>query len=136
MSEHLTRYLILTGNSLNVFDFGVVQWIRNSSLTAFIWCLDSMSSFSFDIMCCFSGISRNIQFFGLESQKKVSESYVVVIGLGGVGSHAASMLLRSGVGRLLLVDFDQVPSICYPFLYFIFSIVWHVLFVFVACSTY
>lgn len=32
----------------------------------------------------------------------------MVIGLGGVGSHAASMLLRSGVGRLLLVDFDQV----------------------------
>jgi len=28
--------------------------------------------------------------------------------LEGVGSHAASMLLRSGVGRLLLVDFDQV----------------------------
>ncbi|URE35762.1 Nicastrin [Musa troglodytarum] len=35
-------------------------------------------------------------------------AYVVVIGLGGVGSHAAAMLLRSGVGRLLLVDFDQV----------------------------
>lgn len=32
----------------------------------------------------------------------------MVIGLGGVGSHAASMLLRSGVGKLLLVDFDQV----------------------------
>ncbi|KAL5721921.1 hypothetical protein ACHQM5_005506 [Ranunculus cassubicifolius] len=53
-------------------------------------------------------LSRNIQFFGLESQRKVTESFVVVIGLGGVGSHAASMLLRSGVGRLLLVDFDQV----------------------------
>ncbi|XP_052197433.1 tRNA threonylcarbamoyladenosine dehydratase isoform X2 [Diospyros lotus] len=47
-------------------------------------------------------------FFGIESQQKVSASYVVVIGLGGVGSHAASMLLRSGVGKLLLVDFDQV----------------------------
>ncbi|CAL5365028.1 unnamed protein product [Camellia sinensis] len=53
-------------------------------------------------------LTRNIQFFGIESQQKVSASYVVVIGLGGVGSHAASMLLRSGVGRLLLVDFDQV----------------------------
>jgi tRNA A37 threonylcarbamoyladenosine dehydratase len=53
-------------------------------------------------------VFRNIQFFGIESQKKVTESFVVVIGLGGVGSHAASMLLRSGVGRLLLVDFDQV----------------------------
>ncbi|KAL5743549.1 hypothetical protein ACOSP7_026421 [Xanthoceras sorbifolium] len=53
-------------------------------------------------------LTRNIQFFGLESQRKVTGSYVVVIGLGGVGSHAAAMLLRSGVGRLLLVDFDQV----------------------------
>ncbi|CAI0403743.1 unnamed protein product [Linum tenue] len=53
-------------------------------------------------------LTRNIQFFGFESQTKVTASYVVVIGLGGVGSHAASMLLRSGVGRLLLVDFDQV----------------------------
>ncbi|KAK4838349.1 hypothetical protein QYF36_013077 [Acer negundo] len=53
-------------------------------------------------------LTRNIQFFGLESQRKVTGSYVVVIGLGGVGSHAAAMLLRSGVGKLLLVDFDQV----------------------------
>ncbi|KAJ4716969.1 tRNA threonylcarbamoyladenosine dehydratase [Melia azedarach] len=53
-------------------------------------------------------LTRNIQFFGLESQRKVTGSYVVIIGLGGVGSHAAAMLLRSGVGRLLLVDFDQV----------------------------
>ncbi|XXG53610.1 hypothetical protein AAC387_Pa03g1685 [Persea americana] len=53
-------------------------------------------------------LTRNIQFFGMESQQKVSESFVVVIGLGGVGSHAASMLLRSGIGRLRLVDFDQV----------------------------
>nr|KJB81201.1 hypothetical protein B456_013G132900 [Gossypium raimondii] len=54
---------------------------------------------------------RNIQFFGLDSQQKVTSSYVVVIGLGGVGSHAASMLLRSGVGKLLLVGFDQVSYI-------------------------
>ncbi|XP_065850024.1 tRNA threonylcarbamoyladenosine dehydratase isoform X1 [Euphorbia lathyris] len=53
-------------------------------------------------------LTRNIQFFGLEAQHNVTASYVVVIGLGGVGSHAASMLLRSGIGRLLLVDFDQV----------------------------
>jgi tRNA A37 threonylcarbamoyladenosine dehydratase len=56
-------------------------------------------------------ITRNIQFFGFESQQKVSASYVVVIGLGGVGSHAATMLLRSGIGKLLLVDFDQVLTL-------------------------
>ncbi len=52
--------------------------------------------------------TRNVQFFGVESQKKVAEAFVVVIGLGGVGSHCAHMLLRSGVSRLRLVDFDQV----------------------------
>ncbi|XVF88444.1 hypothetical protein PTKIN_Ptkin19aG0051600 [Pterospermum kingtungense] len=59
-----------------------------------------------EIVC--EQLTRNIQLFGLDSQQKVTSSYVVVIGLGGVGSHAASMLLRSGVGKLLLVDFDQV----------------------------
>ncbi|XP_057826336.1 tRNA threonylcarbamoyladenosine dehydratase isoform X4 [Cryptomeria japonica] len=53
-------------------------------------------------------LTRNIQFFGLESQQKVNKAFVVVIGLGGVGSHAATMLLRSGVGRIRIVDFDQV----------------------------
>jgi tRNA A37 threonylcarbamoyladenosine dehydratase len=33
---------------------------------------------------------------------------VVVVGLGGVGSHTAHLLLRSGVRRLRLIDFDQV----------------------------
>lgn len=61
-------------------------------------------------MECFH-VTRNIQFFGFESQQKVTASYVVVIGLGGVGSHAASMLLRAGIGKLLLVDFDQVFSL-------------------------
>ncbi|EFJ15582.1 hypothetical protein SELMODRAFT_118191, partial [Selaginella moellendorffii] len=52
--------------------------------------------------------SRNVQFFGLEGQKRVQASFVIVVGLGGVGSHAAAMLLRSGVGKLRLIDFDQV----------------------------
>lgn len=35
-------------------------------------------------------------------------SHVVVFGLGGVGSYAVEGLARSGVGRLSLVDFDDV----------------------------
>ena len=31
-----------------------------------------------------------------------------VVGLGGVGSHCANMLVRSGVGKVRLIDFDQV----------------------------
>ena len=33
---------------------------------------------------------------------------VAVFGLGGVGSYAAEALVRGGVGRLTLVDFDRV----------------------------
>ncbi|KAB2004936.1 hypothetical protein ERO13_D11G220600v2 [Gossypium hirsutum] len=63
---------------------------------------------------CIKKYQRNIQFFGLDSQQKVTSSYVVVIGLGGVGSHAASMLLRLGVGKLLLLGFDQTFSSMIP----------------------
>ncbi len=36
------------------------------------------------------------------------KSHVMIIGLGGVGSWAAESLARSGVGRLTLVDFDEI----------------------------
>jgi len=51
---------------------------------------------------------RNYQYFGEEGQNKVRKSFVVVIGVGGVGSHVVSALGRSGVGKLRVIDFDQV----------------------------
>jgi tRNA A37 threonylcarbamoyladenosine dehydratase len=39
---------------------------------------------------------------------KVRASKVVVVGCGGVGSWCALMLLRSGISKLVLVDFDLV----------------------------
>lgn len=51
-------------------------------------------------------LSRNYSFLGEESMAAIRGSYVVVVGCGGVGSWAATMLLRSGVGRLLLIDYD------------------------------
>lgn len=114
-------------------------------------------------------LTRNVQFFGLEAQRRIGGAFVVVVGLGvswqgrdkgaewrrcpaaaapplnpaallrvnsnlrrgegpcdraqrsgcpaspravqGVGSHAAHLLLRSGVGRLRLIDFDQVGGL-------------------------
>ncbi len=38
----------------------------------------------------------------------LQQARVVVIGIGGVGSHAAHMLARSGIRHLRLIDFDQV----------------------------
>lgn len=53
-------------------------------------------------------LARNYVFFGDEGMRKVRQSFVVVVGCGGVGSAAATMLVRSGVAKIRLVDFDQV----------------------------
>jgi len=55
--------------------------------------------------------SRNKTFFGDDGFADIRGSFVVVVGLGGVGSHAAHMLARSGVGAMRVVDFDQVLNI-------------------------
>lgn len=34
----------------------------------------------------------------------------MVVGLGGVGSLAAEMLARCGIGKMILVDFDVVEE--------------------------
>ena len=52
--------------------------------------------------------SRNVSFFGEEGFRAIRGSFMVVVGLGGVGSHAAHMIARSGVGHLRIIDFDQV----------------------------
>lgn len=48
--------------------------------------------------------------FPPEMRDKLSAARVAVAGLGGLGSHIAVMLARSGVGHLLLVDFDRVDT--------------------------
>jgi adenylyltransferase/sulfurtransferase len=45
---------------------------------------------------------------GLEGQKKLKQSSVLVIGLGGLGVPAAVYLASAGVGRIGIVDFDPV----------------------------
>jgi tRNA threonylcarbamoyladenosine dehydratase len=51
---------------------------------------------------------RTIDLLGQEGFERLQRAHVVVVGLGGVGGHAATALVRSGVGRLRIVDFDQV----------------------------
>lgn len=45
---------------------------------------------------------------GDDSMIKLFRSHVMVIGLGGVGSWTAESLARSGVGRITLIDFDEI----------------------------
>ena len=45
-------------------------------------------------------LARNRAFFGDDGIKKIRGAFVIIVGAGGVGSWAATMLARSGVGLL------------------------------------
>jgi tRNA A37 threonylcarbamoyladenosine dehydratase len=54
---------------------------------------------------------RTEKLIGSNALELLHNSHVVVFGIGGVGSHAAEALARSGVGKLTLVDHDVItPS--------------------------
>lgn len=62
----------------------------------------------FDDELILEQLARNRVFLTDDGLAKLRSSFVVVVGLGGVGSHCAAALARSGVSRMRLVDFDQV----------------------------
>ncbi len=54
--------------------------------------------------------NRTIGLYGEEGFSRIRAAHLVVVGLGGVGSHVVVNLARSGVGSLLIVDFDTVSE--------------------------
>ena len=46
--------------------------------------------------------------FGEDGQRRLAESTAVVLGCGALGTVAADMLARAGVGRLIVIDRDYV----------------------------
>ncbi len=51
---------------------------------------------------------RMARLVGEPAIERLFRSHVMVVGLGGVGSFASESLVRSGIGRVSLVDFDRV----------------------------
>ncbi|MEN1761515.1 tRNA threonylcarbamoyladenosine dehydratase [Anoxynatronum sibiricum] len=52
--------------------------------------------------------SRTEMLLGKQGLEKLGNSRVAIFGIGGVGTFAVEGLVRSGVGKFLLVDDDQV----------------------------
>ncbi|MBN1548114.1 MAG: ThiF family adenylyltransferase, partial [Syntrophaceae bacterium] len=42
--------------------------------------------------------------YGEEGFSRLQRSFVAVVGLGGVGSYAAEAMVRSGIGKLRVID--------------------------------
>ncbi len=58
-----------------------------------------------DYQLRFAGIAR---LYGVAALEKFHQAHVCVIGIGGVGSWAAEALARSGIGKITLIDLDDV----------------------------
>lgn len=52
--------------------------------------------------------SRTELLLGSEAVEKLKQQTIMVLGVGGVGSHCIEALARCGVGKLILVDNDTV----------------------------
>lgn len=53
----------------------------------------------------FGGVDR---LFGRGAAEKLAATHVAIIGVGGVGSWTVEALVRSGIGKLTLIDLDDV----------------------------
>src|SRR3954468_20875382 len=52
--------------------------------------------------------SRNELAIGTEGLQKLKNTTVAILGVGGVGSFAAEACARTGIGRIILIDKDEV----------------------------
>lgn len=53
----------------------------------------------------FGGIAR---LYGEDNLAKFRQSHICVIGIGGVGSWAVEALARSGIGKITMIDMDDI----------------------------
>ena len=67
-----------------------------------------MASDAYDDTLFREQLARNYAFLGEDGMEKVKNQYIVVVGAGGVGSWVVTMLVRSGVRKIRVIDFDQV----------------------------
>jgi tRNA A37 threonylcarbamoyladenosine dehydratase len=57
-----------------------------------------------------SWLSRTQLLLGEERLKSLTEKNVLIVGLGGIGSFAAEAIARAGIGKVTIVDGDNVEA--------------------------
>jgi len=55
-------------------------------------------------------LKRNYEFFKDEGMSIIKNSFVVIVGVGGIGSHALMTLVRSGIHKMRIIDHNNVDS--------------------------
>jgi tRNA A37 threonylcarbamoyladenosine dehydratase len=55
-------------------------------------------------------LTRTVDLYGAGACAAIGAGGAIVVGLGGVGAHAAVALARCGIGRLHLIDDDRVTT--------------------------
>ena len=53
---------------------------------------------------------RNVRFFGRSGQDALGAAIVAVVGVGGLGTHVVQQLSLLGVGKLVLIDSEEVDE--------------------------
>lgn len=51
---------------------------------------------------------RIIKLIGEENLNKIKNKTVCIVGLGGVGGFATEAIVRSGVGNVIIIDYDKI----------------------------
>ena len=51
---------------------------------------------------------RVVSFVGEDNFNKIKNTTVLVVGVGGVGGYALEALVRSGIGKVIIFDYDKV----------------------------
>jgi len=103
ISESAESYLAPDGKKLPVISLKTAASIANSQ---------GISTKEVEITALKQGIVprrylRNIGTIGLVGQIKLLQSIVAVVGAGGLGSNIIELLVRQGIGHLIIIDNDR-----------------------------
>jgi len=103
ISESAESYLAPDGKKLSVISLKTTASIANSR---------GISAKEVEITALKQGIVprrylRNIGTIGLDGQIKLLVSTVAVVGVGGLGSNIIELLVRQGIGHLIIIDNDR-----------------------------